>query len=119
MIDEPEFHALMSDSKLREEFCDVTGLEIRDLKDLFSFLSKQGEDRLWKIDYEVFVEKLQNEGREVSERSIFRLERQMRQIERRIDMKLDSVRSELRQRNQQEKAPHPHRSGKQFSDNEE
>merc|ERR1712137_1309291 len=63
MIDEPEFHALMSEARLRQEFCDVTGLEVRDLKDLFSFLSKQhGEDRLWKIDYEVFVENCKMRG---------------------------------------------------------
>jgi len=98
-IDEPEFHALLADKGLCDEFCDATGLCVRDLKDLFSFLSEEEGDGHWRIDYVHFVHKLQIESKDVCERSVFRLERQMRLIETRIDAKLDCMREEVRGNN--------------------
>merc|ERR1712137_226032 len=84
-IDEPEFHALLADKGLCDEFCNATGLGVRDLKDLFTLLSHEEGDGHWCIDYESFVDKLQEEGNILCERSVFRLEQQMRSIETRID----------------------------------
>jgi len=102
-IDEPEFHAVLADKYLRNEFCEATGLDTRDLKDLFSFLSREQGDGHWSIGYEEFVMKIQAEGKDVSERSVFRIEREMRLLEMRIDSKLECLREEVR-------VPNPNRS---------
>merc|ERR1712137_1420706 len=62
-IDEAEFHALLADKGLCDEFCDAAGLTVGDLKDLFTFLSHEGCDGRWHIDYQSFVTKLQVEGK--------------------------------------------------------
>jgi len=98
-IDSSEFHQLLEDKGLRDEFCDATSLKERDLKDLFSFLSHEQGDGKWRIDYELFIDKLQDESKDVSERSVFRLERQMRLLETRIDAKLERMREEIQEIN--------------------
>eukprot|EP00811_Abedinium_folium_P006096 NODE_1560_length_2437_cov_16.032900.p1 GENE.NODE_1560_length_2437_cov_16.032900~~NODE_1560_length_2437_cov_16.032900.p1 ORF type:complete len:683 (+),score=154.93 NODE_1560_length_2437_cov_16.032900:96-2144(+) len=87
-IDHEEFNALLSDRILCQELVDVSGLRASDLKDLFIFISakKDGIDDTehWFIEYNDFIEKLLVEGRDVSERSVFRLERNMRLLEQRL-----------------------------------
>jgi len=94
-LDEAEFDCLLADRGLRQELCEAAHLESRDLQDLFHYLSFQDDDGKWKIRYQDFTRKLQTEGKELRERSVFRLEKQMRLVERRLDSKLQRMRNVL------------------------
>jgi len=94
-LSECEFHSLMGNRDLCDELCAASGLKVRDLHDMFTFLSYQGDDGQWRIDYTDFIEKLQYEGKEVRERSLFRVQKQFRLLEQRIDRKFDIVRDDL------------------------
>jgi len=85
----------MGNRDLCDELCAASGLKVRDLHDLFTFLSYQDDDGQWRIDYTDFIEKLQYEGNEVRERSLFRVQKQFRLLEQRIDRKFDIVRDDL------------------------
>jgi len=86
-----EFYALMKDKKLCQELCDAYRIKEVDIQNLFVFLSQKDTDGLWKIDYNEFIEKLACEGRDVSERSVFRVEKTLKLLERQIDKQLDVV----------------------------
>jgi len=94
-IDANEFKALLEDRALSMELCDASSLKVSDLADLFVFLSHEDEDGRLCIDIDMFVDKLQNEGKEVSERSVFRVEKQVRVLgchfERRISERFDQL----------------------------
>eukprot|EP00811_Abedinium_folium_P000353 NODE_10322_length_1360_cov_6.789943.p1 GENE.NODE_10322_length_1360_cov_6.789943~~NODE_10322_length_1360_cov_6.789943.p1 ORF type:complete len:324 (-),score=112.13 NODE_10322_length_1360_cov_6.789943:227-1198(-) len=94
-LDEKEFNLLLRDKGLCNELCNASKLSVRDLTDLFLYLSKPGDDGVWTIVYRDFIDKLQVEGRDVSERSLFRLEKQMRILEQRIDQKLMLMQDKL------------------------
>lgn len=96
-VDESDFNSMLEDEEMSAAFLEKTGLNVRDLKDLFSHLSIQDENGNLVIDQASFCEKMQDEGNDVSERSVFRLERQMRLVESRIEQKLLSVRKELQE----------------------
>lgn len=95
-IDKTEFDSLLSDEGLCNELSEATELERHDLKDLFLFLSHEDGFGNWRIDYEDFIEKLQDENKSVRERSLFRLEKQMRLIEIMMESKLERVQMEVR-----------------------
>merc|ERR1712137_667135 len=88
---EAEFDALLEDPGFCEAFCEATSLQPPDMKDLFRYLSHGYADGEWRIDYKDFIYKVQCEGKEVSEQSVFRLEKQMRLLEHRMDEKLENV----------------------------
>jgi len=94
-LSECEFHALMGNSELCDELCEATQLKTGDLQDLFMFLSYQDPKGLWRIDYTDFIEKLECENKDVSERSVFRVEKQLKLLQVRIERKLDMVRDDL------------------------
>jgi len=73
----------------------ASNLDARDLEDLFDHLSSPGDDGIGTISYKEFVEKLQFEHKPVSERSLFRLEKNMRLLESRIDQKLMLMQDKL------------------------
>lgn len=87
-IEEDEFQRLLDDAALRQELCDASGLTVRDLQDLFLCISYVDDNGRRGIFYEDFIDKLQDEGKNASERSIFRLEKQMRAMELRIQKQL-------------------------------
>jgi len=95
-IDKGEFDSLLADEGLCNELSEATELERHDLKDLFLFLSHEDGFGNWRIDYEDFIEKLQDENKSVRERSLFRLEKQMRLIEIMMESKLERVQMEVR-----------------------
>jgi len=89
-IDESEFKALLDDADLCGEICDASGLQRADLEDLFLFVSTdQAEKR--SLHYVDFVDCVQDEGKGVSERSVFRLEKRVRVMERTLKRKLDVI----------------------------
>lgn len=87
-----EFNGALDDAVFREEFCDAACMKYNDVKELFSFLCHKQSSGQWKTDYEDFIEKLELEGKDVRERSVFRVEKQMSLLEQRLDAKLDHVR---------------------------
>jgi len=94
-LDQDEFYVLLNDKESYEEFHETTNLERADLVDLFKYLSQQGADGLWVINYEDFIEKLEIESKDVNERSVSRMEKQMRDLKQRIDRKLNSMQDGL------------------------
>jgi len=93
-INDQEFTDLVRDDGYRKELCDASDLGVRDLQDLFQYLSKHDNEGYSFVDYADFIDKLV-EKREVTERSLFRLENQMRNLETRIDQKLISIQEKL------------------------
>jgi len=67
------------------------------LHDLFLFLNYQDEQGERWIVYSDFIDKLQLEGKDVSERSVFRVEKQLKLLEQDMDKRLDRVVEELTQ----------------------
>jgi len=94
-LDQDEFEILLANDDNCKSLRDETGLQVSDLNDLFHYLSHQGEDGLLTINYEGFIAKLQVEGKPVSERSVFRVEKQMQNIEQNINRKLDCIQDGL------------------------
>jgi len=94
-LDRQEFAEMMRDNGLREELCSTSHLTECDLNDLFDHLSTPGDDGMSIISYRQFIEKLQFENSQVSERSFFRLEKQMRLLEARIEQKLMHMQDKL------------------------
>lgn len=94
-LNEAEFETLLADRGFCDELCDAADLSVRDLQDLFTFLSFQDKDGLWKVNYRDFTEKLQAESQDVRERSVFRLEKEMRLAEKRLQEKLQTIRDDL------------------------
>merc|ERR1712113_614543 len=88
MIDEEGFAMLLDDEQLGAELCDASGLTTRDLEDLFLVLSEEDSHFGRRIHFEDFVDKLQKENATVRERSIFRLEKEIRLLEKRMNAEL-------------------------------
>eukprot|EP00811_Abedinium_folium_P026081 NODE_3790_length_1985_cov_12.503229.p1 GENE.NODE_3790_length_1985_cov_12.503229~~NODE_3790_length_1985_cov_12.503229.p1 ORF type:complete len:577 (-),score=150.81 NODE_3790_length_1985_cov_12.503229:253-1902(-) len=93
-----EFKMLMNSEDLRDALCEASGLTARDLSDLFEFFSNPGANGESFIDYHNFIEKLQCESKDVSERSVFRVEKQLTVLEHTLDQKLDEFCEELENR---------------------
>jgi len=91
-LSECEFYALMANIDLADELHKASSLTFRDLHDLFNFLSVQGTDGKWRINCSDFIEKLQCEGKDVSERTLFRVEKQFKLLEQVVDRKFEQVR---------------------------
>lgn len=87
-----EFDTMLADKELREELLDTASLTLEDMQDLFSFLSHHTPDGE-KIEYTDFIEKLQNEGKVASQRSVYRLLKQMSICEQELEAKLDHIRT--------------------------
>eukprot|EP00811_Abedinium_folium_P032103 NODE_5273_length_1788_cov_10.497893.p1 GENE.NODE_5273_length_1788_cov_10.497893~~NODE_5273_length_1788_cov_10.497893.p1 ORF type:complete len:307 (-),score=85.10 NODE_5273_length_1788_cov_10.497893:287-1207(-) len=99
ILTEGEFQLLLANEALRDEMCEATDLDERDLRDLFSFLSLPdvtGGQSF--INYNDFVEKVQREGSHVSERSVFRVEKHLKVVEHRFDKKVSEVQACLQTR---------------------
>jgi len=94
-LNEAEFNSLLADKCFTEELCDASGLRVEDLKDLFHFLSVQDTDGMWKIQHRDFAQKLQLESKSVRERSVLRLEKQIRVIAGCIKAKFQILRQEF------------------------
>lgn len=91
-LSECEFYALLANVDLADELRKASSLTFRDLHDLFNFLSVQGSDGKWRINCTDFIDKLQCEGKDVSERTLFRVEKQFKLLEQGVDRKFDKVR---------------------------
>mmetsp|Transcript_68479 Transcript_68479/g.164444 ORF Transcript_68479/g.164444 Transcript_68479/m.164444 type:complete len:731 (+) Transcript_68479:86-2278(+) len=89
-IDELEFRELLQDPVLRDEICDSTGLGVDELYDLFDFLSVETESGA-EINYQDFIRKLHMEGDLVHERSIFRIEKKVSAVSRKIDELIEKL----------------------------
>jgi len=94
-LSEPEFQKLMKNKELSQEICSASHLKIKDLRDLFFFLNYQDTDGEMKVDLKDFIEKLELESNDVSERSVFRMEKQLKLLEKHMDQKLDNVAEDL------------------------
>eukprot|EP00450_Noctiluca_scintillans_P019727 CAMPEP_0194527144 /NCGR_PEP_ID=MMETSP0253-20130528/63138_1 /TAXON_ID=2966 /ORGANISM="Noctiluca scintillans" /LENGTH=673 /DNA_ID=CAMNT_0039372037 /DNA_START=80 /DNA_END=2101 /DNA_ORIENTATION=+ len=81
---EEEFKAALDNKWLRQELCDASGLQARDLQDLFLSLSDEDSNGERRIAYNSFVEKLQIEGQSVNQRSFFRIEKHVRHLDHRL-----------------------------------
>lgn len=81
-IDQEEFQNLLLDDMRRKELCSASGLKDTDLADLFEYLSEWTADGRRVIWYEDFVTKMHQEAEPASERTVFRLEEQIRSMER-------------------------------------
>merc|ERR1712007_204707 len=87
-ISHEDFSNLLDDEVLCKELVEASGLPTPDLKDLFLFVSVQNEaEGRWTVEYRSFIEKLLIENKGVSERSVLRLERHIRQLEQRLTQK--------------------------------
>lgn len=87
-VDESEFNMVLEDSTLAVELCDISGLTKRDLNELFDFLCEEDNGRR-RIRYVDFVHSLQIEGEAVVERSLFRLEKEVRKLENRLTLHIE------------------------------
>lgn len=89
-IDEMEFSNLMGDHAQRKALSEVSGLRDKDLEELFGHLSHEDGQGNSKIRYEEFVEKLQKQGTVVSQRSVFRVEKLLRIVERNLRQNVEA-----------------------------
>jgi len=92
-----EFKEIVNDETNCEELVDASGLEVSDLEEIFLSISTnkcEDDDMMmmsaWYVKYDNFIETLLVEGNDVSERSLLRLELQMRQLEERLTRKFSS-----------------------------
>jgi len=81
-----EFDLLLQNQQRCEEICSLTGLEQRDLKDLFDTLSEEHEFPDGQCSNVIkplrFVEGLKNQADPVTQRSIMKLEKQILDLKR-------------------------------------
>jgi len=70
-LGEKEFEELLGDSETRGKLEEMLGLEEQQIKEIFEFLTV-GDNA---IDQKTFIKALQSEGRQVTERSMYRLEK--------------------------------------------
>jgi len=68
-----EFKSMMDDASTSSDLTEKTGLQRKDLEQIFTFML----DRSGRVSREVFIAALQNESRIVTERSVFRLEKRL------------------------------------------
>merc|ERR1712137_461171 len=94
-LSETEFQKLLRNKELSQEICSASLLKAKDLRDLFFFLNYQDTDGELKVDLKDFIEKLELESNDVSERSVFRMEKQLKLLEKHMDQKLDTVAEDL------------------------
>lgn len=92
-IDNAEFKKMLESSLLRQELQEASGLSTRDLVELFDYLSHDAKEDPTKrvILYQDFVNKLKREGEPASERTVFRLEEEMRSSERRMEQRFENL----------------------------
>jgi len=87
-VDECRFYSLVNK---RKELCEASNLTAEDLRDLFNSTCYKDIDGQSKINCNEFVDKLQKQGKEISERTIFRIERCMKHLEKHFDKKLTGI----------------------------
>jgi len=81
-LDKKEFHKMLADKEKRCKLMEISGLEDTALKDIFHFLSKCAPgSRIPVIKREDFIKGLKEEKRPVSERTMMRLERRIKDFE--------------------------------------
>lgn len=97
LIDEVQFQAMLRDEQVSHKLRSASGLGRGELEALFLYLSNVSDGNA-QVEHKEFIKQLQEENKDVRERSMYRLERQIRFIETRIVTTLDSVKEEL-QRN--------------------
>merc|ERR1712137_684618 len=88
LINDQEFIDLMRDPGLRQELEEASGLHVRELQDLFRYLSTRQTNGTQVIASEDFIMKLQKEETDAKERAVFRLENQLTLVERGLNQKL-------------------------------
>jgi len=94
-LTECEFYSIMRNKELCDDMCAAYNLKETDLRNLFLFLSHEDEHGQPIIDFHDFIEKLSWEGKSISERSAFRVEKQLILLEQRIGGQLDTVRDDV------------------------
>uniref|UniRef100_A0A7S2KMA7 EF-hand domain-containing protein n=1 Tax=Zooxanthella nutricula TaxID=1333877 RepID=A0A7S2KMA7_9DINO len=89
-VDCKEFHDTLGDTGLRSELQDAADLSTRDLVELFDYISQERQGGRVCL-YEDFISKLKRESEPVRERTIFRVEEELRALERRINQQFSNL----------------------------
>merc|ERR1712137_1136077 len=97
LINDQEFIDLMRDPGLRQELEEASGLHVRELQDLFRYLSTRQKNGTQVIASDDFITKVQMEETMARERTLFRLEYQLTLFERGLDKKITTVQEKLQQ----------------------
>lgn len=96
-LDEDEFAALLRDKGLCYELTDASKLHVNDLQDLFMCLSYYDPKTMKRtIHYQEFVAKLQLEGAKAVGSSMIRLEKEIGNLEGKLDKRVDEILAALK-----------------------
>jgi len=95
-LDEAQFTALLRDDAVRDELKKATNQDEGDLKDMFSLLSVEHKGT-WHVDYTVYVETITCPSKNFLDHSVFRLNRHIHTIEKRVTSAMKDVLEELRE----------------------
>jgi len=90
-LDEQEFKAMLNDAQLCDELREASGLRQEDLAELFDLISEPNQDGQRTLAYEDFIKKMLDEGTAAKERSVLRCTMQMREMERRLEQRIDTI----------------------------
>jgi len=86
---------LLKEEGLRKELLTATGFSLQDLTDMFmSFCAERDDD---SVQYRVFIEKLKQESQDATGCAVFRLERKVNAMEKRIMTRLDAISSGIQE----------------------
>jgi len=95
VIEETEFKLMMSDPECLAELLDATGLDESDLQDLWLFLTTDGDSGKRSAVASDLAEQLLDEGNPLVERSVYRLEKRVQNMQRLLRREIIAVRHAL------------------------
>merc|ERR1711862_592794 len=78
-------HAMLADRSLACAIVEIIGLELEDLNEYFLCLAYMHSDGEMRVDYEVFIRALKDQGQLADMRSMLRLSSQVRALENMLD----------------------------------
>lgn len=92
-IDEHEFDELLKNEEHRHELCRASGLSVNDLHEIFCYASEapDEENAARFVYFADLISALQQEGNPASERTMFRLEEELRAIEHQNAKRFDHI----------------------------
>jgi len=94
-IEEDEFMAMIRDPDVLNDIKKWTGLDLKDLEDLWIFLSTDEDGGRRTCRYADFTQQVLDESSSVTERSVYRLEKRVQNMERGVRRELRGIRQLL------------------------
>lgn len=96
VIDWEEYQVMLRDESIADQLCEIARLSKDDLDDLFLVLSRENAQLGGRIiRLQDFVTKMQTEDAAVKERTVFRLEQEVRRLDRKINRDIWDLRKKV------------------------